>query len=176
MRRVAILLALPAVLVAAGCGGGGKSSATTAGTTATTTAAAATAKPSGPRLTKAQYEAKLAQIAKDVATSLGGTATTKGKLTQKDVDRVVGFVRSFTEEAARINPPAEVATLHARLIKAMNDVADEFPDIAKTLNEAQGTKDVQAALSALFGAKGFQELAALQTEFTAKGYDIGLNG
>jgi hypothetical protein len=177
VRHVSLLIVVPAVLLVAGCGGGSKSSATTtAQMLSTTTAATTAAKPSGPRLTKAQYEAKLTQIAKDVATSLGGSTNASGKLTQKDIDKVVSFVHSFTEQAARINPPVAVAALHARLIQAMNDVADEFPDIAATLNKAEGAKDAQAAISALFGAKGFQELIALQTDFKAKGYTLNLNG
>ena len=40
--------------------------------------------------------------------------------------------------------------LHAQLIKAMQDLGDEFPAIAKKLN--QPSKDPSAAITALFGA------------------------
>jgi len=72
-----------------------------------------------------------------------------------------------------INPPDEVKTLHADLVKALDDLADEFPGIAKQLKE---TKDPSAAITALFGAKGIQELVRLGNEFKKKGYDLDLNG
>jgi predicted small secreted protein len=157
VRRLTIVLAASALLLA-GCGGGGGGGAV---------------KPSGAPLTKAQYQAKLQQIAKDVATGLGSTSSSK-KLSKADVDKFVKALHSFADRLAEVKPPAEIKALHARLISVMNDLGDEFPSIADKLNKAKD--DPSAAIAALFGARSIQELTKLGTEFKAKGYDLSLNG
>jgi hypothetical protein len=154
MRRLVTLLAALAV-VAAGCGGGGGGG------------------PSGKPLTKAEYQAKLEQTSKEIGTQLGPQSEDFSKLTDKDVGKLVDALHSFADKLQEINPPAEVKALHARLIGAMNDLADEFPDIASKL---KSTKDPSAAIAALFGAKGIQELVKLGDDFKKAGYDLNLNG
>ena len=156
MRRLLIVLAGSAALLA-GCGGGGGGGAV---------------EPSGAPLTKAQYQAKLEQIAKNVATGLGSTDSSKG-ISKADVDKFVKALHSFADRLAEVNPPAEIKALHARLITVMNDLGDEFPDIADKLNESKD--DPSAGIAALFGAKSIQELTKLGTEFKANGYDLSLN-
>jgi hypothetical protein len=152
-----IVLAASALLLA-GCGGGGGGGAV---------------KPSGAPLTKAQYQAKLQQIAKDVATSLGSTSSSK-KLSKAKVDKFVKALHSFADRLAEVNPPAEIKALHTRLVTAMNDLGDEFPSIADKLNKAND--DPSAAIAALFGAKSIKELTKLGPEFKTKGYNLNLNG
>jgi hypothetical protein len=155
VRRALILLAL--ALVAAGCGGGGGGGSA-----------------KGTPLTKAEYQAKLEQTSKDIARELGGPQQSDiSKLTDKDVRQLVDALHSFADRLSAIEPPAEVADLHAQLIQAMNDVGDEFPDIAKKL---KATKDPSAAIAALFGAKGVQELIKVGDAFKKKGYNLDLNG
>ena len=64
--------------------------------------------------------------------------------------------------------------LHARLIQAMEDLGDEFPDIAKKLNSSG--KDPSAAITALLGAHAVQELIKVGNDFKKKGYNLNLNG
>jgi hypothetical protein len=154
VRRVLILLAAVAALTLAGCGGGGGN------------------KPSGPPLTKQAYPAKIQQITKDISAKLGKTTTSKN-LSKGDIDKVDKALRTFADQMEGVNPPVEVKQLHVRLIAAIRQLADEFPGIAKALNEA---KDPSAAIAALFGAKSIQALAKLQQEFKAKGYNLNLNG
>ena len=161
MRRALIAAVAAAVLALAGCGGGGGSGG-------------GGGKPSGPPLTKAQYQVKLEQIAKDVSTGIGSTtSSSKKKISKADVDKFAKALHSFADELGKVNPPAGIKDLHLQLVGAMNDLGDEFPDIADSLNN---TKDPSAAITALFGAEGVQELVKLGTAFKAKGYNLNLNG
>jgi hypothetical protein len=148
-------------LLAAGCGGGGGGSAG-----GTTTA------PTGPPLTKAAYQAKLRQISRDVANSIGKTSSS-GNIPKEDVDKLVTAFHTFGDRLADVNPPPAVKGLHARLITTMNELGDEFPGIADKLNKSG--KDPSEAIQALFGAKAIQSLIKLGNEFKAKGYNLNLN-
>jgi hypothetical protein len=150
VRRLLIVLASVALL-AAGCGGGGNTS--------------------GPPLTKEAYQAKLKSISADIAKSVGET-TSSGKVPQQNVDKLVKAFHTFADRLGEVNPPAEVKQLHGRLIKALDDLGDEFPDIAKKLNSAG---DASAGIAALLGAKSIQELVKLGNDFKAKGYNLNLN-
>ncbi len=154
MVRRLLVLAAVAMLVA-GCGGGGGG------------------KPSGPPLTKQAYQAKLQSISADIAKSIGKTSSS-GKIPKADVDKLVKAFHTFADRLREVNPPAAVKDLHARLITAMQDLGDEFPDIADKLNNSG--KDASAAISALFGAHAIQELIKLGNDFKAKGYNLNLNG
>lgn len=154
MRRVVVLLAV--ALLVAGCGGGGGGG-----------------EPSGPPLTKQAYQAKLKSISADIAKSIGKTSSS-GKIPKSDVDKLVKGFHTFADRLREVNPPAGVKALHARLISAMDDLADEFPDIADKLNKSG--KDASAAIAALFGAHAIQELIKLGNDFKAKGYNLNLNG
>jgi hypothetical protein len=156
VRRLLILLALTTSLAVAGCGGGGGSGKT-----------------SSRPLTKAEYQAQLEQIAKDVAKSLSSASSSTKKLSKAEVDQLVKAVHSFADRIQKVNPPAAVAALHTKLVQTMNDFADQFPDIARQLNEAQ---DASSAIAVFLGSKPVQELIKLQNAFKAKGYDLNLNG
>jgi hypothetical protein len=159
VRRALIVAVAAAVLVLPACGGGGGGSGI----------------PSGPPLTKAEYQKKLLQIAQSVSSGLKDS-TGKKTISKADVDQFVAVFRAFADRLKDVNPPAEIKDLHQRLIAAMTDFGDEFPDIADKLNKAQNLKDPSEAIAALFGAKAVQELIKLETEFKAKGYDLNLNG
>jgi hypothetical protein len=165
VRALIVVLGIVALL-AAGCGGGGSSSGTTTGGGPATTA------PTGPPLTKAAYQAKLRQISTDIGNSIGQSSTT-GKIPKGDVDKLVRAFHTFADRLAELNPPAAVKQVHARLIKAMDDLGDEFPGIAAKLNKSG--KDPSAAIKALFGAHAIQELIKVGQEFKQKGYNLNLN-
>lgn len=161
VRALLILVAMAALL--AGCGGGGSKSGS-----------GGSGKPSGPPLTKAAYQAKLQSISKEIGDSIGSSAS-KEKIAKKEVDKLVGAFHTFADRLREVNPPAAVKGLHAQLIQAMDDLGDEFPDIAKKLNSAP-KNDPSAAITALFGAHGVQELIKVGNGFKKAGYNINLNG
>jgi hypothetical protein len=174
VRRALIVAVAAGLLIVAGCGGGGTKSGGGSTTVSQPTGGGAkpVTTPTAPPLTKAQYQAKLKQIAADVSKRLGRTSSSQ-KVTQSDIDRFATLIHSFADRIQAVNPPAAVKALHQRLIGAMNDLADEFPGIARKLNEA---KDATEAIAALFAAKSVQELAQLQKAFKAKGYTLDLSG
>jgi hypothetical protein len=164
--RASIVVLGIVALLAAGCGGGGSSSGTTSGGGPATTA------PATPPLTKASYQAMLKRISTDIGNRIGKTSSS-GKIPKEDVAKLVAAFHSFADRLAELNPPAAVKQLHAQLIKAMDDLGDEFPGIAKSLN-ASG-KDPSSAITALFGAHAIQELIKVGQEFQKRGYNLDLN-
>lgn len=148
------MLAAVAVLLA-GCGGGGGGRSTA----------------SGAPLTKAAYQAKLAQMAKDVGSKLN--VSNPSKLTGPDIANDVKAVSRFADDLARINPPAAVKQAHADLVAAMRQLAHDLPGILEKLTKA---KNAQAAFAAFLGAPAIQRLIQVQQEFKAKGYSLNLNG
>jgi hypothetical protein len=159
VRRVLILLVTAVVLVAAGCGGGGGGGG-------------GSVKPVGPPLTKTEYQAKLKQIAKDISTKLGSTVSTSKKPTKQDVEKTQTALRAFADELEKVNPPAEVKSLHAQLVSTMRGFADELPGL---IDKLVNTKDPSAAIGVLFGAKSIQALIKLSQAYKAKGYNLNLN-
>ena len=137
-------------LVTAGCGGTGRPS------------------------TKAEYQAKVEQTVERISKQLGSSAGSDiDTLTNRDLTTVYWAFRNLAAGLNGIRPPAEVADLHPRLVGAIRDLADEFPNLARTV---QHTKDPDAAFAALFGAKAIQELGVLDQAFKARGYDLEING
>lgn len=156
MRRAVLLLA---VLLLAACGGGGGGSNTAAN-------------PEGPRLTKAQYEAKLRTIGTEIGERLGSTLSTTEKNSKEAIEQGVQGLRRFADELAKINPPAEIEQLHRDLIDGTREFADELPDLIDRVDKAT---DPSEAISILFSAKSFQKLAKVQQELAKRGYKVNLN-
>ena len=154
MRRLIIVLAA-ASLVLAGCGGGGSS------------------KSSSKPLTKAQYQTKLKQIAKDVGAQLKARASSSKTPTKKDLAEAKKALNTFVGELQKVNPPAEIAQAHQDLIAAMRRLGNDIEGIFKKVAAA---KTPSEGISALFGAPAIQLLLKTQQEFKAKGYDLNLNG
>jgi hypothetical protein len=157
VRRLVVVLAVIA-LVVAGCGGGGSSKTST--------------KP----LTKAAYQAKLEQIAKDIGARLKATTSGAKKPTKSDLGAAKEAITRFVNELEQVNPPAEVAKAHRDLIAGMRRLGNDLEGIFKQVDEAEKAKDPSAALTAVFGAPAIQLLLKAQQEFKAKGYDLNLNG
>ena len=160
VRRLVVILAAVGLLVA-GCGGSSSSKGTT------------TTVPTGPPLTKADYQGKLKQIATEISQEIGKTSSSGNEIPKEDVDKLVKAFHEFAARLAAVNPPAAVKAIHADLVKTMNDLGDGFPAIAKQLNSSGN--DRSAAVSALLGAKAIQELIKVGNDFKAKGYKLDLN-
>jgi len=128
---------------------------------------------SAPPLSKQAYQAKLKAISGDIAKRVGKTGAS-GKLDQQDVDKLADAFHTFADRLREVNPPTQVKQLHARLIKALDDLGDEFPSLAKKLNSSK--KNASDAVATLFGAKSIQELVKLGQDFKAKGFNLDLNG
>lgn len=153
MRRVALLGLAVAAVALAGCGGGGGSSSP---------------KP----LTKAEYQAKIAALAKEVGASIGSTTNSK-MISQADADKVAKGLRSIADGLDKLTPPTEVKDLHVQLVAVMRQLGDAFPGIADKLRKA---KDPTAFIDAFLGAPAVQKLIKLGNDFKAKGYNLDLNG
>jgi hypothetical protein len=164
--RTLIVLVGAVALLAAGCGGGSGSSGTTSGTAPATTA------PVTPPLSKAGYQAMLKRISTEIGKSITKSSSS-GKIAKGDVDQLVRAFHTFADRLAELNPPAAIRQVHARLIKAMDDLGNEFPNIAKRLNSAG--KDPSTAITALFGAHAIQELIRVGEELRKAGYNLDLN-
>ena len=152
MRRLIVVLAAIS-LVLAGCGGGGGKSS----------------KP----LTKAEYQAKLEQIAEDVGAQLTTSASASKTPSKEDLAEARKALNTFADELEQVTPPAEVAQAHRHLIDAMHRLRDDLEGIFKKVAEA---KTPSAGISALFGAPAIQLLLKAQQDFKAKGYDLNLSG
>jgi hypothetical protein len=152
VRRLIIVLAA-ASLVLAGCGGGGSS------------------KPSATPLTKAEYQAKLKQIAKDVGAQLKRSASNAKTPSKEDLAAAKKALNTFAGELQKVSPPAEVAQAHQHLITAMRRLGNDLEGIFKNVSEA---KTPSERLSAVFGAPAIQLLVKAQQEFKAKGYNLNL--
>ena len=165
MRPLIVVLGTLALL-AAGCGGGSSTSGGGATTVARTTTSSA------PLLSKAAYQATLIRISTEIGNSIGQSGRT-GKIPKGDVDKLVKAFHKFADRLGELNPPAAVKQLHAQLIRAVDDLGDEFPHIAAQLNKSG--KDPSTAITALFGAHAVQELIKVGEEFRKKGYNLDLN-
>lgn len=152
MRRLTIVLAV-ASLVLAGCGGGGSS------------------KPSSKPLSKAEYQTKLKEIAKDVGAQLRASASNSKTPSKEDLAAAKKALSTFAGELEKVNPPAEVVQAHQHLITAMRRLGNDIEGIFKKVDEA---KTASEGISALFGAPAIQLLLKTQQEFKAKGYNLNL--
>ena len=166
------LLALgAAVLLLAGCGGGGggTTSGAAATTTTTTTETTTTSTTSGQGLGKAEYVSQMKVIGQSLSTSLNtlGSATTAAKAATA-LAKVQTDLRTAADNLAAINPPDSIKTLHADLVKAVRDFADELDPVITQLKAGK-----MGALSTVPTLKGLTEIQTASTAISNKGYKIG---
>jgi hypothetical protein len=163
-KKGLLLLAIgvAAGLLAAGCGGGSKSgSGTTSGTT--------TAASSGTALSKSVYVTKMKAIGASLSASLNllSSATTATKAATALV-KVQTDLRTAAAKLDAITAPAQVATLHKNLEKAVSDFADELTPVITKLKAGKLT-----ALSTVPSLKGLAEIQTASTAISNKGFKIG---
>lgn len=166
MRRLLVALVLLA-LVLAGCGGGSKSGG------GTTSGSTTIAKPSGPPLSKAAYQAKLQTMAKDIAAKLQASSSGSKTPSKADLEATKKALNDFADELEQVNPPPAVTQTHALLIRALRQFSDDLEGIFANVSKA---KDASAAIAALFGAPAVRLLIQAQQAFKAKGYNLNLSG
>lgn len=169
LRLLATLAAISLVLAVTACGG----SKSGAGSGSTTAAATTVAKPTGPPLSKAAYQAKLKSISKDIGSKLQSAGGGSKEATPQDLAAAKKALGEFADELEKINPPADVAQAHALLVQAMRQFANDIEGIFASVKKA---KNAQDAIAALFGAPAVQQLIKVQQQFKAKGYTLNLGG
>ena len=126
-------------------------------------------------LTKAEYQAQLEQTAKEIGDQLGKTQNDIDKTTDAELNQFSQEgVDEFADELEKMNPPDEVAHAHKRLMQAMRELGDEFPE---DLQEGEGApRTPSGGDRLLFGTPAIRRADQAQQEFKAKGYDLNLNG
>jgi hypothetical protein len=152
VKRLLVLFAAVGLL-AAGCGGGGGGGGES----------------SGKPLTKAQYQAQLQRLSNEIGAQLREKVGASTQLKKSDIPKLQASLDSFADKVKALNPPADVAELHVRLVAAMHGLSDDLPSLVDALDKAS---DPSAAIAALFGRKSIQALLTLQQEYKDKGYDI----
>lgn len=153
---VAAAIVICAALLAAGCGGSGGAGGSRA---------------SGPPLTKAAYEAKVAEIVKGLNARYGRISSDPTTLSPTGLAQVQGGLRYLADRLDRLNPPAEVRDLHDRYVGAVRALADELPDLTAKVKE-----NPASGLETLLASKPFATLLGISQAFRQKGYDVNLKG
>jgi hypothetical protein len=159
VKQLAVLvLAVSALgVVTAGCGGSGGGSS--GGTT------------------KADYLKQMKALGTELSTSFSDLANARptSKKSSAALLRNVGdALDAAGDKLDDIDPPAEVADAHQKLIDGTHEAADEFRDLASKLDSASPSQ-LPAILSQLNPSKlpGFVKMQQAVNEFKAKGYQLG---
>jgi hypothetical protein len=178
LRRSIVLLttAGAVALLAAGCGGSKKSpTSTTAATTttasATTAGTSSTAAPSaaGPPLAKAAYDKKMAAIGRGISASLGTVSSaTDAKSAATALAKVQEDLRNASKQLEQIAPPKAIAVEHAKLTKAVGDLADDLGPVIDKLRKGNF-----AALQSVGSLPSFTAIQAYAGAIENAGYKIG---
>ncbi len=164
MRRGLVLVVLLALGLGA-CGGGDGGSA------------------SGDRLTKAEYEQEIAAIGKTFSEGLGGVSNAQSPEEISDrLSQAKDQLDAIADKLDDVSPPEEIEEAHDKLVSGVRSLSEDLDEIGPKLEDAaQQAQDDKnpAALLALFGElaslDSIKQLQAVNEEFKAKGYDLGLN-
>jgi hypothetical protein len=158
-RVASVAVALTLIPVAAtGCGGSSsKSSSSSASTTST-------ASP----LSKAAYEQQLGPVLNnEVVPATRKAFANGGAANPRNVNAVIGELKTAQSAMTSITPPAEVADLHKAaiaVIAAMVSDATKLRD-AETAHDSSSTSAAATALKA-----DAQRMQTVGSQFTARGY------
>jgi hypothetical protein len=149
----AMLLVVVIAIAAAACGGGGGGG--------------------GDRLSKSEYEQKMASIGADLQEASSGVDLTNTKDLDKVADTVAAF-KSRLETAAiqvdDLNPPADAEEDTNKIADALHAFADEFGKMEKAARKGD-LGDLQKAQEAVI-SEGTEAQKAAQ-DLKDKGYNIG---
>ena len=159
MKRISTAL-LPALCVfafaVAGCGGGG----------------------GGSQLSKAQYKAKLAAIAKEVDTAHNDLSHgAKKAVTVSDVQSVLNKYAAaeqhLGDEISKLKPPADATAANATLAKGWHDDSDEIKTLVPKLAKLKSAAEAFAFLQSIPHTKGGNEQDAALQKLRKLGYTTG---
>ena len=169
--RGALIVALGAlVLAAAGCGGGKSGTSGKHGHHGHPSA--------GPRLTKAQYQAKLTKIVHEATvaqTAISSAAERSRSVADVEV-AVRGYASAgdhFASELESLNPPADTAEANAELARGERDNANETRAVLKKLSTFKTAHQALVYLGSLAQSNGSKEINAALTTLKALGYATG---
>ncbi len=119
-------------------------------------------------LTRAGYVKQVNSIAKRVGPVMNGLASsTSGADAAKRLRAAQVALRTTAVQLARITPPRNIRSAHARLVKSVKELATELTPIIAKLRAG----DVQALLAAL-SLKGIADARAAAAVITKAGYKI----
>jgi hypothetical protein len=170
MRGVLIVALCALALAATGCGSSKPGASSTPSTSTTTS--------SGPRLSKAQYQARLTNIFQE-------TRTVQSEIlhaaeTAKHVADVEAAVRvyatsgdHFASELEALNPPADAVVANAELARGERDNARETRAVLAKLSTFKTAHQALAYLDTLGQGNGSKEIDAALKTLKELGYATG---
>ena len=170
MKRTLEMLALAGAfaVLAAGCGGSKHAATSTTGTsTAAKTTTTTAASSSGP-LGKSAYDAKMATLGKVLGTSLATlpqAANAKQGVTA--IKKAQVDIRRLGKELQAINPPPAVKAEHAKLVKAVYELADQLSPILAKLQKGNFK-----AMGQLANLSSFDDITKAVDKIESAGYAI----
>ena len=162
MKRISTIL-LPALCViafaVAGCGGGSSSG-------------------SSAQLSKAQYKAKLAAIAKQVDTahndlSKGAHQAQTVSDVQSVLNKYAAAERTIGDQIEKLNPPANAKAPNTLLAKGWHDDSDEIKALVPKLAKLKSAAEAFAFLQSLPHNKGGDEQDQAIQKLQKLGYTRG---
>jgi hypothetical protein len=119
-------------------------------------------------LSKPQYEAQVRAIGDELGGSLSSTTSaTTPKAAATALTRVQAQLRTAEKKLKAISPPDAAKAGHARMTKAVSELADELGPVIVKLKSGN-----LAALATVTSLKGFSDLQTAGDELTKAGYDI----
>jgi hypothetical protein len=145
-----VALSTALVLAVTGCGGGG-------------------------RLSKAEYEQKLQQGGRELATALGELSSSRSKNEfKKGVDDVEKALNDVADELDGVTPPQDVEGANQRVVDGFRQLARDF-EAVKAATEKGPDAARQAGRAITTGAASRKANQAIQ-EIKRRGYDVGQLG
>ena len=119
-------------------------------------------------LTRGGYVTQVNSIAKKVGPVMNGlVSSTSGADGAKRLQAAQAALRTTAGQLAHITPPRDIKSAHARLVKSVNELANELTPIIAKLKAG----NLQALLSTL-SLKGFADTRAAIAVITKAGYKI----
>ena len=132
----------------------------------------------GSQLTKAQYKAKLAVIAKEVTTAHNDLAQgAKKAVTVADVQAVMNKYAAaeqhLGDEISKLNPPVDASAANTTLAKGWHDDSDEIKTLVPKLAKLHSAAEAFAFLQSIPHTKGGNEQDAALQKLRKLGYTVG---
>lgn len=132
----------------------------------------------GARLSKAEYEAEVAAIGRDLEARFGDLGSRLGASDLSSLAALLARLGEALDTAAgrlsQLKPPEEVQAAQDQLVQAARDLADRAREVADTLQEAPLSElvSLQDELD-LTRSDAFRRLEQALDELKAKGYSLG---